>query len=201
MKFVYGAAPKDPIVESGSPQQWGGLKQLGFKNYLLCIALSTAALTTITIFAFDITQIFSFDAYAKSRGNIFVLETALAILLISVIHECAHLLFTPGFGFSGNSIVGFWPRKGIFYVHYSGQVTKLQFLLFVSAPLLVLSLIPLCVGAIFNLHSPIIGLLAIFNSMLSGIDVITLILAWVEIPPQSPIRQSGDNVYFLKDTS
>lgn len=70
----------------------------------------------------------------------------LGVAAMLVIHEFLHLLAHPQLGGSRLSILGIWPKAGVAYAQYLGEMTVRRFLLILVAPVFVLSFVPIVVS-------------------------------------------------------
>lgn len=196
MKIIFGGPPTDPVIASQGPGNWQPLTQMCPPKYYCAAVAATIFMTGATIGLLSYFTVFSYSQYAKSHAQSIYYETIIGLFLVAIMHELVHLAASPKFGLSPQSIFGIWPKKLIFYVFYVGQLTKARLVWIASAPMIVLSVLPILLASIFHWNSEQLGLVAIFNSMLSGIDAITMYLILSEIPKSSLVRQSGDNVYY-----
>ena len=73
----------------------------------------------------------------------------LGVVAMLVIHEFLHLLAHPQLGGSRLSILGIWPKAGVAYAQYLGEMTVRRFLLILVAPVFVLSFVPI-VASLFG---------------------------------------------------
>ncbi len=132
-------------------------------------------------------------------SNIKNAPIALAIMLgIVPIHELLHLVCFPGFGLSEKSIVGFWPKMFIPYVHYDGILSKKRFMLIVSCPFVVLSITPLLSSFIKPDIAVVIVAVSYLNCLVCGVDLISIFLVVKQVPSDAVVRNNGLHSYWRK---
>lgn len=196
MKIVFGSPPVDAVVNSEGPYKWIPLTKISPIKYYSAVVVVTIFLIGVSSGSLSYFSVFSYSQYAKNHAESIYYITLIGLFLVATLHELVHLSITPRFGLAIQSILGIWPKKLIFYTFYFGQLTKLRLMLIACAPLTLLTVLPIFISSILHWDSEKLGLLAIFNSMLSGIDVITLYLILSEVPKYGLCRQSGDNIYY-----
>ncbi|HMY40294.1 MAG TPA: DUF3267 domain-containing protein, partial [Marinagarivorans sp.] len=197
MRFILGGPPIDPFLASTDAIGWKPLTKTGFVKYSIAVAIATLIVGGATLAALEYSGVFSYSVYAKSHADSVYFITLLSIVLIVVPHELVHLLLMPNFGLSNSSMVGFWPKKIIFYAFHVGQMSKLRILAVVAGPLIVLTVMPIALSAALGVTSNVIGLAALSNALVTGIDIMTLCKLLLEVPKSGCIRQSGDNIFYL----
>ena len=85
------------------------------------------------------------------KKSLFELPASLAVVLFSfvvliVVHELVHALVHLHSGRSNQSILGFWPSRLLFYVHYDGELTRKRFITILAMPTIVITFMPLMVA-------------------------------------------------------
>jgi len=114
------------------------------------------------------------------------------------IHELLHLLCFPCFGLGEKSIVGFWPKMFIPYVHYDGILSKKRFVLIASCPFVVLSITPLLISFIKPDIALVIVAVSYLNCLASGVDLISIFLLVKQVPSGAVVRNNGLHSYWRK---
>jgi hypothetical protein len=115
----------------------------------------------------------------------------LLALLVSVpAHELLHALCQPRWGLSDRTVVVMWPAKLRFGVYYEGCISRTRWLIMRLVPLVVLSLLPAALLAVFSGRmrfslETFLAVLMLVNGIGSGGDVIAV--AWVafQVPPSA----------------
>lgn len=92
------------------------------------------------------------------------------------IHEVVHALAFPDSLTSDKVILGYYPKGNVFFAHYDGEMTRNRFILTLVYPFLVISVLPLIIGAVVNFKSPLILSLSFVNAVLTYIDIFGAIL-------------------------
>lgn len=122
--------------------------------------------------------------------------------LLIPIHEFLHAVCQPGWGFSTNSVIGFWPSKVLFYAHYQGAMSRNRFLLALAMPYIVLGLAPvpiIAVSQIFGLTAlTVVALayLALIGSVLACGDAVGFWVLIFKIPSSALVRNKGWKTYW-----
>ncbi len=119
-----------------------------------------------------------------------------AMLVMIPIHEVLHAIVHPGSGSSGDSILGFWPSRMLFYAHYSGELTRARFIAILLMPLLVISLLPLLVCAVMGHSSGLLALISAFNALCACGDIFAVGLLLSQIPVDARVRNQGYRTYW-----
>lgn len=118
----------------------------------------------------------------------------IAILLVFIIHEFFHLIFIPNFLKSNDTVIGL-TLFGAF-VHTEQKITKVRFMFISVAPFLFLSILfPL----ILSISGILTGKLLVFillNSLGASLDILGLILVFIQVPKNALIRNNGTRTYW-----
>jgi hypothetical protein len=77
--------------------------------------------------------------------TMFVLSVISIFLGVLIVHELIHLIAHPKFGLSKDSVLGVWPKAGVCYAFYGGELSRNRFILIIALPLFVLTIAPLVV--------------------------------------------------------
>jgi hypothetical protein len=113
-----------------------------------------------------------------------------------ILHELMHALFHPGFGTTGESILGFWPQKLLLYAHYTGAVSRQRFVWILLAPFLVLSIFPLLVCMITEQATLSLFFVSLFNGLLACMDLLGTVLILIQVPYQAIARNKTWRTYY-----
>jgi len=126
----------------------------------------------------------------------------LTCLLYIPVHELLHLIWQPHYGLSNQSVLVIWPGKLRFGIYYDGCMSRTRWLLMRLAPLVVLSLIPAVVLAIFQ-NSPfdhtiktVLEVLLVVNGVGSGGDVVAMMLVLFQVPASALLCFRGGRAYW-----
>ncbi|MBI5396643.1 MAG: DUF3267 domain-containing protein [Verrucomicrobia bacterium] len=118
--------------------------------------------------------------------------TVLALLpgffALIVVHEFIHAFAQPGSGLSRDAVIGFWPRKLLFYAHYLGPLSRGRFLFIFAAPFLALSVLPLAVQACCGGVPGWVALVSIINGLASCGDAVGFALVVFQVPRRACVR-------------
>ena len=115
-------------------------------------------------------------------------ELAATLILVIPLHEFVHLVFHPGRGVSPRTIVGVWPSKLVFYVHYDEAVSRDRFVVILFAPLFLLTVLPMLFCALFRVAPGPVLFLTIVNAMAACVDVLGALMLLVQVPRGATVR-------------
>lgn len=193
MRFMLGPMPEnsqfDPKAEG-----WTSLREPG-PGKIQLIAIVTAVFVGLLL------QLLFWLAGANVSPlqNIRNAPIGLGIVLgIIPIHELLHLVCFPGFGLGEKSIVGFWPKMFIPYVHYDGILSKKRFVLIASCPFVVLSITPLLSSFIKPDIPVVVVAVSYLNCLICGVDLISIFLIVKQVPSDAAMRNNGLYSYWRK---
>lgn len=121
-----------------------------------------------------------------------------AVLLLAIpVHEAVHAWLHPGGGRTDRTVVGFWPRAGIFYAHYEGEMSRARFLATLAGPFVALSILPLAL-ALAGATRGELAYLSILNGMCACGDLFGFLVVLVQIPPGVTVRNKGWRTYWRR---
>jgi hypothetical protein len=115
-----------------------------------------------------------------------------SLVLLVVVHEILHAVCFPGGLASRRTMIGVWPRIGVFYAHYDGPLSRNRMLVVLLMPLLVISGGLWLVEMLFPTGwGNALGAFSIVNAMFAGGDVLaTGMIAW-QVPANAEVRNQG----------
>jgi hypothetical protein len=116
-----------------------------------------------------------------------------ALLAMVPAHEALHLVMHPR---TGDSIVGFWPARLLFYTHYRNQLPCRRFRAMLLTPLVVLSLLPLAVCALTATASVFLAAASVCNVLFASGDLLAVGLLLAQVPATATLRNKGCRVYW-----
>lgn len=112
------------------------------------------------------------------------------ILITFLVHELLHIV-----NISNNGDISITFNKGYFWINTNAQLTKLRFWLFMSTPLIVLSIIPIIISLfVGDKESSILLFIAFTNLIIASSDIINSVL--ILIKPNNTIFCRG--YYYIK---
>ncbi len=195
MRFHYGSVPETPNfhpIEEG----WHAILEPG-PVLIQILAIPVAAACVVGLSA----------ALIFGRpGLVFSLTPDWTILLVLIlilpVHELLHALGFPGFGFTPETQIGFWPSKLLLYACHTGKLSKSRYLLVYTIPFLMLSALPI---AFLALVRPLpfglgvvssLAFMGIVNAAAASGDVIGFFLVLFQIPWSAKVRNQGWKTYW-----
>lgn len=144
------------------------------------------------IYAFGLGYSLSFFDNLFKTGIIFLILLGISYLIIIIPHEFLHVLF---YKTKDNVTINYnlWQLRFISY--FDGIISKRRALILISTPFIILSIIPTIISYLlgFNLF---LYALASANAIKSGIDVLNLILIFINVPNNSNLIINENNIYF-----
>lgn len=184
MKFIIGSPP---AAELSAPlgQGWQELPGLGGKavqNYGLAASGVAALLVGV------------FIHWGISPSSLWT--AALILVTILPLHELVHALFTPAWGLSDRTVIGFQRGKGLLlpYMYFDGSQPLWRMLLTGLAPLLLLSVLPAVVlrfAPLTDAARADLGFLSFFNASMSGGDLVVFFWLVTRLPLRAAVKGNG----------
>lgn len=190
MRFHYGPPPEDPDFQPDI-QGWHPIREPGPVQVQL-IALPVALGLFLLLGWITVRQ-----TGLEPTSMLLSVETLFILLVLIPIHEGLHLLVQPGYGFSGDSIIGVWLSRAVIYASYLGAMSRSRFLACLVAPFTVLTVLPLVallVLAPVSSSGPplkILTLVCLLNAIASAGDLVGLGLILAQVPRSAILRDKG----------
>jgi hypothetical protein len=116
-----------------------------------------------------------------------------ALLGIVPAHEALHLVMHPR---TGNSIIGFWPSRLLFYTHYHNRLPCRRYLAVLLTPVVVLSFVPLAACALTATASAFLAVASVGNAVFASGDLLAVGLLLAQVPPHATLRNKGWRVWW-----
>ena len=121
----------------------------------------------------------------------------LSICLILVpAHELIHAACYPRNQPSSDALIGFWPRRLLFYAHFDGPMRRNRFVAVLLAPTLALTAVPVALAACAGFASPLIAGVAVVNSAFAYGDLFGAFLVAIQVPRTAWVRNKGWRTYW-----
>jgi hypothetical protein len=192
MRFHVG-----PIPEDFSPDEsWRRLREPNL--WLMQLLALPVGLVAMVLVAFCWQWILSAREVritGSGTPEALMLEVVAVFVGVLVVHELLHGAVHPRLGFSKDTILGIWPRKGLFFAHYCGALTRDRFLAVFAAPLAGITLLPLLLVAAGLPLSPKATMILAYGSILNALfacgDMIGMILIAWQVPRRAEVRNRG----------
>lgn len=152
MRFQLGKVPETDFKPDES---WTPLREPGPFVMQLC-ALPIGIATTFAVGRGWWAILYGMPPMRLSAYAVVLTPFALiaSLVVLILVHEMIHALFHPQNGRTDDSVVGFWPRRLLFYAHFCAALPRDRFMAILIAPFMILSLLPLVVFACF---APVLG--------------------------------------------
>lgn len=142
MRFHLGSIPDEFTPDSS----WRPIREPGpivLQLFAVPIGLGVALLMGYGWHLVGVTISLRFESRHALH---FLVALVLSFPALIVVHELLHAIVHPRFGRSPATVIGAWPRRLLFYAHYSGPLTRDRFLAVGAMPFLVISVLPLVVA-------------------------------------------------------
>ncbi len=185
MRFHIGEIPDSPdFVPDAS---WTRMPEpTPWVMQLLALPIGLGLALVLGVLWFRLTPLG--QAPAPSLGGCFG-----ALLAIVPLHEVLHLAAHPR---TGDSIVGFWPSRLLFYTHYHNELPCRRFLAVLLAPIVLISFLPLALCALTATASAFLAVASVVNAMFASGDVFAVGLLLAQVPLHARLRNKGWRVYW-----
>lgn len=128
------------------------------------------------------------------NGDIIIKSFIISILII-VPHELVHALLFPSSIFSDKIVIGSYIKGGVFYAHYSGEMSKRRFIIDLLGPFTIFTVIPIMLS-LFIYKNELLVILGIINGVASIGDLIGTGIILKNVPKNSIVRNKGYKTYF-----
>jgi hypothetical protein len=186
--FRVGAIPEDPMFVP-SAEGWRAIREPGpllAQAIAIPIAVVSILLTAIAILRFT-----NISSDGASLSGVIVVAA-----VVIPIHELFHALVHPGHGLRRATVVGVWPRRGLFYAHFEGPMRSGRFMLVLLAPTLALTVLPLAASALIGASSWLWGAVPLLNSLFACVDLLGAVLLLLQVPRHALARNKGWRTYW-----
>lgn len=130
----------------------------------------------------------------------FVLACVGIFVGVLIVHELIHLIAHPKFGFSNHSVLGIWPRAGVCYAYYGGELSRNRFLFIIALPLITLTGLPVVWFWATGKVTTWLAFAAMLNALGASFDVLVLVLVLYQAPAAAIIRNNGWDTYWKRPT-
>lgn len=187
MRFIRGPIPEEHDFQP-TEQGWNSIREpdpVWMQVFAVPIILVTAALLFVVI------TLGMVVAWRDVLGRF-----VLAYVFMIPVHELIHAFVTPAFGMSRRTLVGFWPSRLLFYTHYDGELPRQRLLAILVAPIVLLTVLPLLLCAIFDWNAPTAVAVACANGIGAAGDILGIAIVLTRIPRGAIVRNKGWRSYW-----
>ncbi len=184
MRFYFGNAPEGQ-AHTLAKEGWQSIPILGAKrvqNYGLLVACVNMLVVGLLL-------------HGEIRSSS-IWTTLLIVVFATPLHELVHVLTTPGWGRSDQTVIGLQRSLGLLlpYMYYDGSQPLIRMLITGLAPLLILTVLPVLILFVTPLRSPLradLAFLAFFNVAISGGDMVNIFWIVTHLPLQATVQRDG----------
>jgi hypothetical protein len=192
VRFKYGPVPEDPDFK---PEE-GGWRRLREPSILVGLVLSfPIGVLAVVGLLYGWSAVLTLAGVSLDAQNAVFQQVGPLVLpavLVSVpVHELIHAVFHPQQGRSSATVVGARPTKGVFYAQYFHELSWARHLVILAGPFVVLSLVPLLVGAALHWAPPFIIALSTINGLGSCMDLFYIFVFGLQVPVSATSRNKG----------
>ena len=191
IKYNIGCPAK--IEKYFKDDEWNELKNVSSTFLFKIVILLVGALISAFFYQFIKNDI-PIDIIIKTYKNNWYL-----ILILIPIHEYAHAIIYPKFGLSDKTIIGFWPKKFVFYAYHDKPMKRNRILLAMLSPLFMLTIVPVLLISILNLNSVYLAIITLLNPMAGAGDIFYTILVLKQVPKNSLVRTDTSRFFCKKE--
>ena len=200
MRFRIGNVPPDPDFH---PERDGG--QNFREPNMLVFWLCAIPFSVIMFFGTFIAIGSVGDSTAKITVRPDVTALAVTLFLLAaiglfvgvlIVHELVHLVAHPKCGLSQESVLGLWPKAGVCYAFYGGEISRNRLLTMIALPLLVFTVAPVLSFWATGKIVMWLAFVAMINALGSSFDVLVFAMVLYQVPAATIIRTNGWNTYW-----
>lgn len=190
MRFHVGPVPDDPDFRPDGPD-WRKIREPSF-GVLMLLALPTSVLLAAGMLA-----AWAAVAGVSSESSQVVIGLGTMVFLVAAIvalvavHELTHAFALPKCGLTSATVAGFWPQKLTPYVSHEGELSRGRYIAVGLSPFVLLSLVPLFVGALFAWAPTWLVALSTLNAFAASGDLIGGALLAYQTPRGAVVRSKG----------
>ncbi len=109
-------------------------------------------------------------------------------------HEIAHALAFPWSPGRPWIALECSPTALALHAGYDDELSRDRMLLVQGAPLVLVSLVPLALSAAFGMAPPFVALVTLLNALISGADVLSMLLVLGQVPPRCRMLARDDDL-------
>lgn len=117
-----------------------------------------------------------------------------ACALLALLHESAHAAAFPRGSDGEATILSFRPSRLALCAHWTGAWSRRRYVAMLATPIAVLSLAPIAVFGWFGDVPNAVPALSLLNALVSGGDVLAIVLVLWQIPACAAIRADGERI-------
>lgn len=127
--------------------------------------------------------------FVREPGTFAAVSAVLALL-----HESAHAAAFPRGCAGGAAVFCFRPAQLVLCAHWSGAWSRRRYVAMLATPIAVLSFAPIAAFAPVGDAPRAVASLSLLNALVSGGDVLAIVLVLSQIPAGAAIRADGERI-------
>ncbi|WP_284141550.1 MULTISPECIES: DUF3267 domain-containing protein [unclassified Virgibacillus] len=151
----------------------------------------------IEIFSSISLKEFGIDPTSDSLSISINLVGIVSLFLLIVIHELLHLVFIPNFIESKKTFIGFTLFGG--YVLTEEVMSRSRYLLITISPFVIISIFLPILFSLLGILTPAFKIIILVNAMASSVDILNLILLFVQVPKGAKLISNGSKTYWKEE--
>lgn len=181
MQLVLG-----PVKEKWDPLEAGWRRLRGVDPDLTQIfEIQISLLVAAVVLLF---WLLAFPEVSFTLGPVTFVVVCVAVALL---HETAHAAAFPRTSKEATTIFSFWPRRFALCAHWNGTWSRRRYVAMLGMPLALLSLAPIAAFAALGSVPNVVASLSLLNALVSGGDVLAIVLVLWQVPVEAAIRADG----------
>jgi hypothetical protein len=198
MRFHLGSIPDSPdFVPDDSWKQFIEDEKLSIWQWqlkALPLAILNLIIVTILWIVFTDFEKFILDITFPLP----ILKSLFTLMCVLIVHEFLHAICFPEALRSSQVIIGFWPAQMLVYTKYIGAVKRNRFLIFLSIPFFVISILPIIFASISKTTNLWMTYISILNAFLASGDVLTIFEIF-KLSSGTELRTHGTKLFWRED--
>lgn len=192
INFHWGEIPTAPDFEPD--ESWTPLREPGMWGMqLIATFIGLLAAGAVASIWFRLTPLtrFGFEPTLLTALGLLAL-VAIVVIIHELLHGVAHLI-SQG---DGQTVIGFWPAKIVFYAVFLGPKRRNGQLFSFMLPLTVISLLPLALAILLQITVPLLAFVSIVNVALAAGDIFGFFLVAYQVDQRAVVQNKGHQTYW-----
>jgi len=199
MRFHLGPIPEDFAADSS----WRPIREPGPMLMQFCaMPLGIGAFLGVGYCWQGLLLSSTARSYGPGEFLLLAVTLLLSVPALIVFHELLHASVHPHFGRTSSTVIGAWPRRLLFYAHYSGSLSRERFLAVFIMPFIVITLLPLALAALGLLPArlaPAAAWWSTLNALFSCGDLFGMALILCQIPRNATVQNQSWRTFWKTD--
>ena len=199
MRFTYGCPPTllnfDPQNQGWRQLREPSPRVLSLVGSIVGVPICAVVVWAWVLLDLDLSLHFhpGFLGDSARWAGPLLLFLALPVIFIGIIaaHELIHALGCPRFGLTSMTVIGVWPSRLLFYAGHLEAMPAWHYVLYASAPFLVLSLLPMLVAYWVESTAMLCAVVSVVNALFCGGDLMIIACVVTQMPLRALVQNEG----------